>query len=424
VINEDVSTQRGFSGWLTRQGIVSSLRWGFVAVTLFMVGDGLELGFLSPYLESEGFASGNVATLFTLYGITVAIASWLAGALAEAWGPRRVMLAGFICWVVLEVVFLWPGVMGHNYPIMLAAYTLRGFGYPLFSYGFLVWVTLDTPEPVLGRAVGWYWFASTLGLGTIGGYIAGGLLPVLGDLGTLWISLGFALAGGIILVTLIPKRHAPEAATAKERVGEVLRAVTILRIPKIAIGGVVRIINTLITYSFPVFFAPYMVHTAGFTESQWSTIWATMLFSNILANILAGYISDRVGRENIVAVGGVLCAVFMVLLYYVPTEMGPNYWLTSLVAIGLGAGLAGYVPLSAIMPLLSPAHKAAAVAILNLGAGLSHFVAPLLVRIFLDPLGPGGLMWLLAGIYVIGVIVTPFLKSRKSTTSFSAEASS
>ena len=66
-----------------------------------------------------------------------------------------------------------------------------------------------------------------------------------------------------------------------------------------------------------------------------------------------------------------------------------------------GAPLAGYVPLSALMPSLAPEEKGAALSLLNLGAGASVWVGPALVAVFLKPLGVAGLMWLFAGLYFV-----------------------
>ncbi|MFC3273452.1 hypothetical protein ACFOE1_04010 [Agromyces mediolanus] len=79
-------TETRFGRLLRTQGIARPLAWGFVALTIFMIGDGIEAGFLSPYLDELGFEAGQVATLWAVYGIVVAVAAWLSGALAEAWG--------------------------------------------------------------------------------------------------------------------------------------------------------------------------------------------------------------------------------------------------------------------------------------------------------------------------------------------------
>ena len=163
---------------------------------LFMVGDGVEVGFLATYLESVGFTTVDVATLVALYGVVVALASWLSGALVAAWGPRRVMMIGLAVWVIFHVIFLTAGVATKVYPIMLVAYAIRGLGYPFFAFGFLVWVTTRTPDAVLSRAMGWYWFSYTAGLGVLSAYLAGFTIPRIGSYATLWVSLAFVVAGG------------------------------------------------------------------------------------------------------------------------------------------------------------------------------------------------------------------------------------
>ena len=397
---------------LARQGIVRPLAWGYLALLLFMVGDGVELGFLAPFLESRGFAAADVATLVSVYGIVVAAAAWLAGALAEAWGPRRVMMIGFAVWVVFEVIFLSLGVMAGNYTVMLLSYGIRGLGYPFFAYGFLVWVTMETPKAVIGRAVGWFWFANTAGLGVVSAYFAGGVIPVIGELATLWVSLAFIAAGGLILLFLVRARTQASSGGAAANMRQIVRGLTVVKShPKVGIGGVVRIINTLCFYAFPVFVASHMVHEVGFSLPQWQTIWGTMLFANIVGNVLSGYLGDRIGQINVVAwFGGVGCVVAVLAMYYVPEWLGPNFAATTAVGIVLGLAMAAYVPLSAIVPLLAPTQKAAAVAILNLGAGLSNAVGPVMARVFLGPLGVGGLMWLLAAVYAAGIGLTLMLR--------------
>jgi hypothetical protein len=62
------------------------------------------------------------------------------------------MWLGLAVWGSLEVVFLAVALPTENYPLMLLAYGLRGFGYPFFAYGFLVWVPAGSPAHRLGSA--------------------------------------------------------------------------------------------------------------------------------------------------------------------------------------------------------------------------------------------------------------------------------
>ncbi|WP_205570094.1 hypothetical protein [Actinomyces lilanjuaniae] len=60
---------------------------GYVGLTLFMVGDGVEQGWISPYLVDRGVSVTDAASLITVYGVTVVIAAWLSGVLVQTLGP-------------------------------------------------------------------------------------------------------------------------------------------------------------------------------------------------------------------------------------------------------------------------------------------------------------------------------------------------
>ena len=60
---------------LDRIGLPRNLVWGYIGLVLFMVGDGVEQGWISPWLVSRGVTVSDTAALITVYGVTVAIAA-------------------------------------------------------------------------------------------------------------------------------------------------------------------------------------------------------------------------------------------------------------------------------------------------------------------------------------------------------------
>lgn len=72
-------------------GMPIKLFWGYIAIAIFMTGDGIELAFLSKYIIDIGFDVSQSAMIFTAYAITAAIASWLSGGISEIYGPRKIM---------------------------------------------------------------------------------------------------------------------------------------------------------------------------------------------------------------------------------------------------------------------------------------------------------------------------------------------
>lgn len=62
--------------WL---GLPLNLLWGYIAIAVFMTGDGFELAFLSHYIKALGFSPAEASFAFTLYGLAAALSAWISG---------------------------------------------------------------------------------------------------------------------------------------------------------------------------------------------------------------------------------------------------------------------------------------------------------------------------------------------------------
>ncbi|GAA3331478.1 hypothetical protein GCM10020331_088220 [Ectobacillus funiculus] len=72
----------------------------------FMIGDGLEQGWLSPYLVEQGLTMKQSGLLFTVYGITVSVSAWFSGVFVQMWGPRRAMTFGLAAFIIGSIGFI------------------------------------------------------------------------------------------------------------------------------------------------------------------------------------------------------------------------------------------------------------------------------------------------------------------------------
>jgi len=392
-----------------KAGIPQQLLWGYIGIMIFMMGDGIEQGWLSPYLVDHGMTVQQSATLFTAYGITIAISAWFSGVLAEGYGVKRTMLAGLLLYIAGTIGFVGFGMPELNFPVMLLTYALRGFGYPLFAYSFLVWIAYSSPKQQLGRAVGWFWFVFTGGLNVLGAYYSSWAIQRFGHLNTLWTSLFWALLGAFFALVL-NKGSIKGTVAAQSKVEELIKGLTIVKEePKVLLGGIVRIINTTAQFAFPVFLPMYMARH-GFDTTQWLQIWGTIFTANIAFNLIFGFVGDRLGwRNTVMWFGGMGCAATTLLFYYAPQIWENSFWMTMIAGVLWGAFLAGYVPLSALVPSLVKKDKGAAMAILNLGAGLPVFVGPAIVGLFIGIVGEAGVIWILAVLYAISALLTRFI---------------
>ena len=402
-------------GFIEKIGLPRPLVWGFVGLLLFMIGDGVESGFISPYLAENGAGSAtNAGIIISVYGLMVTLGSWLSGALSDVWGPRRVMLIGLGLWAVLQVLFLGVALPAESFPLMLVIYGLRGIAYPFFAYGFLVWVLGASPAHRLGSAVGWFYFAFTGGLPTLGSLVASGSEPLIGPYLTFWLSLGLVIAGGLVALVGLRKAQGggrqapPEVGVGRSIVNSVGIAFTN---PRIGLGCIVRIINTAPQFGLFVFFPTIFAEDLGFGTAGWLQLVFLLGAANIFANLFFGVLSDRLGWHRTLRWFGCIgSAVSVLLFYFLPQYVGDHYWVSVLCAILFGITLAGFTPISVLMSLMAPGQKGSAIAVLNLGAGAATFVGPLIVTLFLAPFGAGTVTIIFAALYVLAGISVHWLR--------------
>lgn len=397
-------------------GMPRRLVFGYIALAIFMTGDGFDLTFLSRYLVTQqGFTPQQAGLVLTVYGLVVAISAWTTGVLAETFGPKRLMLLGGVLWIVLHLLFLTVGVQD---PVLaVLTYGLRGVAYPLFMYSFVVLIAQSTDPARLASAMGWFWAAFSIGLGTLGAFIPSLTIPAVGEQATLWIAPVFVAAGTLICLLLVP--GAPRGAistqvlTRAERARELLRGITILaERPQISLAVIIRVLCNLTLYGFPLMMPLYLTglysdSQAWFTQTEWIRLWAVVSAIEILTNILWGRLGDRYGwmrQMRWFGFGGM--AIATLGFGYVPHLFGDSLVMMYAAGILFAVSVTAFVPMGAIFPALAPEHRGAAISAHNLASGLTTFIGPGIVTLFQPLVGSLGVIWIFAGLMVLGTLTT------------------
>jgi len=396
-------------------GLPINLLWGYVAIAVFMTGDGFELAFLSHYIKELGFTPAQASFAFTLYGLAAALAAWVSGVVAEIFTPQKTMFAGFVLWCIFHVLFMVFGLGHANYPLILLFYGIRGFAYPLFLYSFIVVIIHNVKSEHASSALGWYWAVYSIGIGVAGSYIPSFTIPLIGEMGTLWMALLFCLAGGIIAMISLRKVKTPthmHSLTTGEKLSELSRAITLLYTNRsILYSSMVRIINTLSLFGFAVIMPLMFVDELGFTTSEWLQVWAVFFFTTIFSNIFWGIVAEKMGWIRVVRWFGCIgMAVSSLAFYYIPQHFGHNFAMALIPAIALGIFVAAFVPMAAVFPALEPRHKGAAISVYNLSAGLSNFLAPAIAVVLLPYFSTIGVVIAYTALYVIAFFLCHFIR--------------
>ena len=260
----------------------------------------------------------------------------------------------------------------------------------------------------------------SIGIGVLGSYLPSFTIPFIGELGSLWLSIVFILVGGLIATFLVKDKKGEDVEakrmTTKEMFAEFGRGITLLGNKQVTIAFVVRIINQLSLFGLVAFLPRVYTDEFGFTTSEWLRVWGLMYFITIFTNLFWGVVGDKIGWVRQVRWFGCIgMALSTLAFYYLPSWSGPNIFVTTLIALMLGFAVAAYVPMSAIFPTLVPEHKGAAVSVHNLAAGLSNFCGPAIASVTLMFTTEKVTIWVYAILYIIGFILTFFMKVQQPT---------
>lgn len=416
---------RSRPGLLERIGIPTSLRWGFVAVLLFMTGTGVESNFISPFMAgafADQGAATTAATIIAFYGVSALIASYFSGVLSDLWGPKRVMMLGFAIWVVFEVAFLWS-VQSGSVPLTTASYALRGLGFPLFAFAFLSWVNHVVPQKRNGVAVGWFYVAYTGGLPTLGSLVALFAIPAFGgglqgEFRTMMLSGVLVVAGFVVLMVGVHEKSGlGRIAAASESTGRVLMAgiTAAIREPRLVAGMVVRLINTAPQYGMFIIMPTVVATELGWGQSRWLTMTVIVYGGNIIFNALFGALGDRIGWIRTVKWYGIAAAAVGLLAWWYVAHLVPagsdwGFWVTTAAGTTFGILLAGFTPMGAVIPALVPKNRGAAMSMYATAAGGAVFLGNLVVAAVLPWGGPATVVWAFVALYGVAFVMLTVVK--------------
>jgi len=408
---------------LERLGVPRTLMLGFLAVAIFMTGDGFELTFLSKFMVDQGFTSSQASLLVTVYGLFAAFGGWSAGVLAEMFGARKVMMFGACWWIGVHLLFLGIAIPSHIYPLILCLYAMRGIGYPLFIYSFVVLMAQYISPSRLASATGFFWTCFSLGIGVFGAYLPSFIMPIVGEYKTFWFALPFSIVGTLMCFFFVPKNKVVkgEGLNRKEQLKELAEGATILVTNrKILICAIIRIINNLLLYGFPVIMPLYLctTHNGGiniFKTEEWMRIWGFVFVITLIFNTFWGWFMDRYGWVWPMRwFGCAVLAVGSVAFYYIPQWFGANAVMMIIASIIVGIGTCAFSSLPTIMTLYAGEGKqGAALSAYNLAAGLTTFAGPGIATILLPTIGYGGVCWTYAALYVLAFILTLFIRPQQ-----------
>jgi len=349
---------------------------------------GLERSIL-PAIAQEEFgiaARAAILSFIVAFGITKAAANYVAGRLADQFGRKRVLVAGWLAavpvpfllmyapnwnWVVAANVFLGvsQGLTWSLTVIMkidLAGARQRGLAMGLNEFSGYV--------AVAGAALGTAWIATTYGL-----------RPEPFYLGIAFVALGLLLSVFAIRET---RHHAAHESALSERLPQPMTrrevfwrtTCTDRDLASVTQAGMVTNLNDGMAWGlFPLWFAAtsMSLEQIGILTALYPATWG-------MAQLFTGAWSDRIGRKWLIA-GGMWVQALGIAVVLLASGMREAA--LGSVLLGLGTAMAYPTLLAAISDVTHPSCRASAVGVYRLWRDLGYAFGAALSGVLADALG-------------------------------------
>jgi MFS family permease len=348
-------------------------------------------------------------TYIVAFGLTKAATNFLAGTLADRYGRKPVLIAGWLVGLPVPLLLIWAPTWGW----VVAANVLLGVNQGL-CWSTTVIMKIDLAGPRRrGLAMGLNEAAGYLAV-ALTAYLTGliaaraGLRPEPFYLGLAYAGLGLGLSALLVRETqghaqleaqLIDAARTtdtrpgqPSAGAGGELSTREVLVRTSLREPALSAcsqAGLVNNLNDGLAWGLlPLLFVRggLSVGQVGLLVALYPAVWG-------LGQLLTGPLSDRLGRKPLITGGMLLQAVALA-----GTAMADSFlpWAASAILLGAGTAMVYPTLLAAISDVAHPSWRASAVGVYRLWRDTGFAVGALLAGLVADLAGLEAAVWVVA----------------------------
>ena len=362
-----------------------------------------------PLLATRGFGLNAVTAALTFiaaFGVTKAITNLGAGTLADRFGRKPVLVAGWLAGVPVPLLLIWAPGWGW----VILANVLLGINQGL-AWSMTVNMKIDLVGPArrglamgINEAAGYGALAVTAYLtGVVAQHGGLRLQPFL--FGLAYAGLGLGLSVFLVRET---RGHAHLESGANDGRNQ-QRAVTMRHVfietsfreralSASCAAGLTNNLNDGMAWGlFPLLFARH-----GLSLSAIGALVALYPFVWGVGQLATGAFSDRVGRKRLIAGGLALQAAS---LGGIAIGEGPAIWAIGAIGLGIGTAMAYPTLLAAVGDVAQPAWRASAVGVYRLWRDAGFVVGALLSGAVADLFGLVAAIWVVAGITAAGAAI-------------------
>jgi MFS family permease len=343
-----------------------------------------------PLLAEQEFGIAGYTAMLSfilVFGLTKAVVNYFAGALADRFGRKPVLLAGWLFAVPVPLLLMWAPSWGW----VVFANVLLGVNQGL-AWSVTVIMKIDLVGPHRrGTAMGFneaagYGAVAAAAWGTGAIAEAAGLRPAPFLLGLAFAALGIGLSAVFVRETAGHVEHeatnhlaSPDGHAADLTSREVFALATWgdRSLSAASQAGLVNNLNEGVAWGlFPVFFATggLDLATIGLLTAIGPAVWG-------VGQLGTGALSDRIGRKWLIA-GGQLTEAAGLLVVALGDTVGA--WAAGSALFGAGTAMAYPTLIAAVGDVAHPRWRGAAVGVYRLWRDIGFAVGAVLAGVLAD----------------------------------------
>jgi MFS family permease len=344
-----------------------------------------------PLIGAREFHLADTALITSFivsFGLAKALTNLVSGSLADRFGRKPVLIAGWLIGLPVPVLIM----AAPNWGWIVAANALLGVNQGL-AWSMTVNMKIDLVGPQRRGLA--------LGLNEFSGYAAVGLTAFLTGLiatryglrpAPFYLGLAYAVAGLLLSLLLVRdtgahlalerRLHARPASATSLSFGRIFARVSLTDRSLFAASqaGLVNNLNDGMSWGIlPLFFAAHGlgIEQIGVLKAVYPLVWG-------MGQVVTGPLSDRLGRRGLIAGGMVVQALALFLT--VATEHF-ELWLLASVLLGVGTAMVYPTLLAAVSDAAEPAWRARGLSVYRFWRDLGYAAGALAAGVLADLFG-------------------------------------
>ncbi|MEM1589460.1 MAG: MFS transporter [Candidatus Bathyarchaeia archaeon] len=303
-------------------------------------GDGL-YSYLLPYYIAEalGASSVEVGILYTLTSLTAALTLLIAGAVADKYDRKKIMVAGWVAWLPAPLIFS----LAKNWVEMVPGMLLWGFwlGGPT-STAYIVTAADKERLTLTFTVISSAWSLGYIFSPAIGGYMAGKL-----GMQTVFLTAFSLYVLATLVLVFISSQHAIKPEQKKLESWRL--AIKLIKTRRMAVISAFFAATMFVLIMYRPFVPKFLADTYHYGDFEIGVLGSIAFAGSAVLGIALGKFGDTYGKKLALAVLMALCSLSLAVML-----LTGNFYFLAAAFFLTGASYTTWSIMSAIIGPMAP----------------------------------------------------------------------